>query len=261
MSSVQSVERAFAVLRCLAGGPAGVSEVAERIALPKSTVSRLLSTLQDLGAVDQLDAGGDYRVGDLMIELAAGATPGRKLITVARAHLFELVEILGETAGLSMLDGEGVVYLDQVDADNPVQVRDWTGENLPAHIVPSGLVLMAHASTDVREAFLASELEAWTPKTMTDATELRRRLAVIAKTGSAWVYEEMSEGINSVASPVRNPAGMVVAAIHAHGPSYRFPAEGGAESVAAAVKETADRVTARLAGHVDFAEPAHAVAT
>ncbi|HWM20174.1 MAG TPA: helix-turn-helix domain-containing protein, partial [Ilumatobacteraceae bacterium] len=67
MSSVQSVERAFAVLRCLTSGPAGVSEVAERSHLPKSTVSRLLSTLNELGAVDQLGAGGDYRIGDLLV--------------------------------------------------------------------------------------------------------------------------------------------------------------------------------------------------
>ena len=75
MSGVQSVERAFAILRCLAGGPAGVSEVAERVDLPKSTVSRLLSTMQVLGAVEQSGAGTEYRVGDAMIDIASGPFP------------------------------------------------------------------------------------------------------------------------------------------------------------------------------------------
>ena len=87
VSGVQSVERAFSVLRCLAGGAAGVSAIAERVGLPKSTVSRLLSTLQDVGAVEQSGAGGDYRVGGGLVDIAAGALPGRSLIAAARPHL------------------------------------------------------------------------------------------------------------------------------------------------------------------------------
>ena len=84
MSTVQSIDRAFAVLRSLTSGPAGVTEIADRVGLPKSTVSRLLSTLEELGAVEQVAAGGDYRVGWAMLELAAAARPGRSLVSVAR---------------------------------------------------------------------------------------------------------------------------------------------------------------------------------
>ena len=174
MSSVQSVERAFTVLRCLAGGPAGVSEVAERSHLPKSTVSRLLSTLNELGAVDQLGAGGDYRIGDLMVELAAAAQPGRSLVAIARPHLVQLREALGEATGLSVLDGHDVLYLDQVEADHPVQVRDWTGERLPAHLVSSGLVLLAGASAAVLDEFLSGTLPRATARTVTDPELIRR---------------------------------------------------------------------------------------
>ncbi|HAP76315.1 MAG TPA: IclR family transcriptional regulator, partial [Acidimicrobiaceae bacterium] len=77
MSTVQSIERAFAVLRSLAGGPAGVTEIADRVGLPKSTVARLLATLAEIGAVEQLGAGSQYRIGAAMAELAAAARPGR----------------------------------------------------------------------------------------------------------------------------------------------------------------------------------------
>ena len=96
MTTVQSIERAFSVLRSLTSGQAGVTEIAERVSLPKSTVSRLLSTLESVGAVEQVAAGGDYRVGWALLELAAAARPGRSLVSVARPHLAELNRLTGQ---------------------------------------------------------------------------------------------------------------------------------------------------------------------
>src|SRR3954447_4445683 len=118
MSGVQSVERAFAVLRCLSGGPAGVTDVADRVSLPKSTVSRMLSTLEDLGMVEQVEPGGSYRVGSGMIEIAAAVLPGCCLIAAGRPQRHVLVKATGDAAGLSIADGFEVLCLDQVDADN-----------------------------------------------------------------------------------------------------------------------------------------------
>jgi len=251
MSGVQSVERAFAILRCLAGGPAGVSEVAERVDLPKSTVSRLLSTMQVLGAVEQSGSGNEYRVGDAMIDIASGALPGRNLISIARPHLVELVESLGETAGLAVLDGPDVVYLDQADADNPVQVRDWTGVRIPAHMASSGLVLLAHLSKAERERIFDVPPAAVTTSTTVDAAALRRRLGAIVGRGFEWTCEEFLPGISSVAAPVFGGDGEVVAAVHVHGPAYRFPTEGAEAGIADEVVGTARRISARLVGQLD----------
>jgi DNA-binding IclR family transcriptional regulator len=250
MSTVQSVERAFSVLRALAGGPAGVSEVAARTGLPKSTVSRLLGTLVELGAVEQSEQLGVYGLGELIIDLSASASPGRNLIAIAHPHLVELVDEIGEAAGLGMLDGHRVHYYDQVDGNHEVQVRDWTGESVDAHVVSSGLVLMASASEQIRRAFVAGPLEAWTDQSVTDPALLSYRLDEIRRDGFAWTYEEMSEGLSSVAAPIVNPAGTVIAAVHAHGPSYRFPPPGGAAAIAAAVIATAERISDRLAGRL-----------
>jgi DNA-binding IclR family transcriptional regulator len=250
MSGVQSVERAFAILRCLAGGAAGVSEVAERVALPKSTVSRLLSTLQLLGAVEQPVGGHEYRLGPGMVEIASSALRGRDVVAVARPHLVELVGELGEAAGLAVLDGRDVVYLDQVDADNAVLVRDWTGERVPAHTTSSGLVLLAGLSDIESARYLAGPLVALTGRTMTDPTELRRRLVEVRARGSAWARDEGVDGISSVAAPVLDATGQAVAAIHIHGPSYRFPPPGEADRIAERVAEAARRVGAPLADAV-----------
>ena len=96
---------------------------------------------------------------------------------------------------------------------------------------------------------LSSPLEVWTEHSVVDPTLIVHRLDEVQRAGFAWVYEEMSEGLNSVAAPIVNPAGTVIAAVHAHGPSYRFPAEGEAAATAAAVVATARRVSDRLAGH------------
>lgn len=246
--SVQSVERAFAILRALTTGPAGVSQVAERTGLPKSTVSRLLATLVEVGAVHQSDAMGSYSLGEALIDLSSAASPSRNLASMVRPYLVGLMGEIQEVAGLGVLDGDRVYYLDQVDADHEVQVRDWTGESVDAHVVSSGLVLLAYAPKQTRSEFLGRNHARWTEHSITDTILLGRRLDDVRRAGFVWVYEEMSEGLNSVAAPIFNHAGTAIAAVHVHGPSYRFPSDGATASIAAAVVATAQRISDRLAG-------------
>ena len=247
MSTVQSIERAFALLRRLASGPAGVTELSDRATLPKSTVSRLLSTLEGLGAVEQVSTGGPYRIGPLLEEISAAVLPSRSLLSSARPHLVELMEATGEATGLSIADGNEVYYLDQVESANPVQVRDWTGERVPLHVVSSGLVLLAHATPERLAEYLGRPLASFTANTVADPAAIRARLAKVGTQGHAWVYEEFAVGITSVAAPVRNAAGAVIAAVHAHGPAYRFPGKGRASRWANDTVAAADRITQRLA--------------
>jgi DNA-binding IclR family transcriptional regulator len=244
MGNVQSVERAVAILRSLAGTEAGVSQLAETVGLPKSTVSRLLSTLHDLGAVAVTDGG--YRVGPLIAEIAFGAGRRDGLTALARPYLNGLVDAFGEDAGLSVLDGGETLYLEQVSAGAAVQLGDWTGERIPPHCVSSGLVLLAHAAPAEQERILAGPLPRMTTHTMVTPSKLRRRLSSIARRESEWVYGEFSDDINSVASPVFNGDGRAVAALHIHGPSYRFPGRHDPAAIATAVAAAAGKMSARL---------------
>jgi DNA-binding IclR family transcriptional regulator len=242
MSTVQSIDRAFAVLRSLTSGPAGVTQLAEQVELPKSTVSRLLSTLEELGVVEQVIAGGNYRIGPGLIEIATAVMPGRSLVAAARPHLVELARRTGEAAGLSVPDGRMAHYVDQADSANQVQVRDWTGERIVMHAVSSGLVFLAWAEPSFVDAYLRGPLQAFTSRTITDPATLRRRLAEIREVGYAWIYEEFADGANSVAAPIRNQRGDVIAAIHSHGPAHRFPGTRSADEVGALVVASADRL-------------------
>jgi IclR family transcriptional regulator, KDG regulon repressor len=243
---VQSLERAFAILDEVSRRPAGVTDIAERVRLPKSTVARLLATLEDVDAVERFE-GAQWRIGPGVAALTAAVSPERTLISVAQPALSALVSALGEDAGLGLPDGNEILYVDQVESDNPVQVRDWTGTRAPMHAVPSGLVLLAEWPADALDAYLSGELVALTRGTVTDPARLRRRLTEVRDTGFAWGLEEFAEGIDSVAAPIRDARGKAIAAIHVHGPAYRFPRSGDETRVAAAVVGAAAGVSRLLA--------------
>lgn len=248
MSRVQSIERAFAVLEALGTGPLGVTEVADRVDLPKSTVARLLAALVAEDAVEQVSDGTDYRLGGRLVALAGGVRPTRGLIALARPHLVQLAGALGETAGLSIPDGFAVHYVDQEDGPHPVGIRDWTGSRLPMHAVSSGLVFLAAMHEGDVERCLAQPLERFTAATVTDPALVRRRILQARVDGFAWTCDEVAEGISSVAAAVADEDGEVVAAIHVHGPSYRFPEAMtvSREAIAADVVAAAARVSASL---------------
>jgi DNA-binding IclR family transcriptional regulator len=246
MSRVQSIERAFSVLATLADGPLGVTEVAERARLPKSTAARLLASLSREDVVEQQPGSTRYRLGPRLLSLAAGLRPTRGLIATAHPFLVELALRTGEAAGLSVPDGSTMHYIDQVESPNPVQVRDWTGTRIPLHAVSSGQVVLANLPPAELERHLAAALERFTARTLIEAPALRERLHEVRRDGYAWAREEYAEGIVSIAAPIADADGEVVAALHVHGPSYRFPPHGQEQAVAEAVIEAAARIAARL---------------
>jgi len=221
--SVQSIERAFSILRALALGPVGVTALAQQVDLPKSTVARLLAALENEGAVAQVTGGTEYRLGEGLVDIAGAIRPGRNLVTTVRPHLLELTATVGEAAGLSIESGATVFYLDHVESEKDVQVRNWTGESLPLHTVPSGMCIMAHWPDDKLATYLEPGLVAATAYTLIEPAAIHDRLAQVRSLGYAWGYEEGVDGINSVAAPIFEADGTVEAAIHIHGPAYRFP--------------------------------------
>jgi IclR family acetate operon transcriptional repressor len=245
MGTVQSIDRAFAVLRQVALEPGGITDVARAVDLPVSTVARLLTTLESQGAVVRLGDTGTWGIGAGIRDLAVSVVdPTWSLVARAQSVLLTLVQRTGETSGLSVIDGDEVVYLDHVETSHEVTLRDWTGTRLPLHVVSSGLVLLAAQPRDVIEAYLAGPLAAPTGHTVAQPARLRPRLARVRREGVVWTIGEFDEGIASVAAPVVDGRGNTVAAIHTHGPSYRFP--GDADAVATQVRDAARTLSGLL---------------
>lgn len=226
--------------------PAGLSECARRVDLPKSTVARILATLESTDAVERAEDGRMYRLGPMVQRLSAAAGGPAQLAAFAWPYLEELTTLTGEAAGISIPDGYRVHYIDQTEATHPVQVRDWTGELIPMHLVPSGLVIMAHWPEQQTDRYLRRALERTTPNSVTDPGVIRDRLTEIRDVGHVWVFEEFVEGINSVAAPVFEKD-TITAAIHVHGPAYRFPAPGDEDRIGEAVADAARRLWKAMA--------------
>jgi len=250
MAGVQSIERAFAILRALALQPTGVTDLAGKVDLPKSTVSRLLSALETEGAVEQVETGGEYRLGQGIEDITGGTQSGRNLVSTARPFLIDLAGQSGEASGLDTLDDGWVYFLDQVATESDVQVRDWTGEWGLPHTVPAGIVMLAHSEAKVVDEYVRHELEANTPNTVTTTEALNERMELDRSAGYAWVFEEFAEGINSVAAPVFGPNG-VEAALHIHGPAYRFPNPDQTHDLGLMVCEAAKLLSAQLQEYAD----------
>jgi DNA-binding IclR family transcriptional regulator len=246
MSSVQSIRRAFDVLGTLGDGPLGVTEVAERAGLPKSTAARLLATLVGEGAVEQVPGDTSYRLGPRLITLSAGFSLARSLAAIARPMLIDLAEASGEAAGLAMPDGDLVHYIDQVDTEQPVLVRDWTGARVPLHAVSSGQVLLAFRTPAAIERYVERPMERFTDRTLTDPDSVRERLREVRRQGFIWAMDEFEAGTSSIAAPIADASGEVIAAVHVHGPSYRFPEKGSEADLAQLILAGAARIAAGL---------------
>jgi DNA-binding IclR family transcriptional regulator len=232
-SSIQSVQRAVAILEAVAESPEdlGVSELGRRLGVHKATASRLLSTLAERDLVERNPATDRYRLGFGLIRLAAVAGGRLDLVREARSVLERLAEQTGETVNLAALEGDEVIHLDQISAPRPIVTVNWVGRRTPLHCTSNGKVLLAHLPDPERRRLLARPLERLTTRTIVDRRDLERELEEVRGRGYAWTKEELEVGLNAVAAPVHDATGRVVAAVSVSGPAYRLRA--------AAVKRTA----------------------
>ena len=248
MSGVQSIERAFSILRTLAQGPVGVTDIAERTELPKSTVSRLLAALEAEGAVEQQESGGEYGLGSALATLAEATAPRDSLRAAIRPFIEELAVLTGGSAGFTVLDGDGVYWVDNVDdGDQLVLLADQSGSWFPLHTVASGIALMSVMTDAEIDDYLSRPLEPINDDSITDVDELRSIVASAARDGVVRSRETLDPGVNVVAAPFRGPSGAWAGGLYLQGPSFRFPNDGDDERVVQLVTETAAAISERFA--------------
>lgn len=249
MTGNQSIHRAFAILQAVAEQPAGarVGMVAARVNLPKSTVSRLLATLEALSAVERLTTSEAFVLGAGLREMVLGAPAPRSLPAVARPVMQALSERTEEAVGLCLLDGRQMWVADLVQTRRRVQVHDVTGQRFPLHATSPGKVLLAALPDRAIRAYLRRSLEAFTSKTITDPKRLWRQLQTVRAQGYAWAHDEL-EDISGVSAPIHGPEGAVTAAINLYGPTFRFPPAGQAETLTRWVIEAARQISHAWSG-------------
>jgi DNA-binding IclR family transcriptional regulator len=222
-TSVQSVHRAISILQVLAlRGAAGVTEIATELGVHKSTVFRLLATLESRGLVEQHAERARYRLGHGVVQLAAGAAKMDDLSLISRPILRALADTGHETVNLAVHDGRAVISIDQVLGSPSITTVNWVGQRSPVHATAAGKVFLAHMAPEQLDALLADDLEAYTPHTVVDPAALKRQLALVREHGYALTREEHEIGLAAIGAPIRTLDGHVIAAVTASGPTFRI---------------------------------------
>jgi DNA-binding IclR family transcriptional regulator len=224
---IQSVQRATRLLKAFENGPTeqGVSELSRRVALHKSTVSRLLATLEREGLLERVPETDKYRLGFMLVRLAGQVVHFGDVRAAARPLLIELTERSRETVHLAVLDGDEVVNVEQISGPHLVRDTNWVGRRTPLNCVANGKALLAFLPPRDTDRILAGALPRFTKRTITDPQRIRAELAAVRERGYAYALGEIEEGLNAVAAPVRDAAGTVIAAVSISGPAYRVTAD------------------------------------
>ncbi|MBL8533947.1 MAG: IclR family transcriptional regulator [Betaproteobacteria bacterium] len=221
--TVQSLERAFAILEAIAGqdDAVGLADISRATDLHTSTAFHLLKTLTTLGYVRQ-DEGRRYRVGPRLFMQAAGAFTEVELVSFAMPFLRRLAEETGETAHLGVPAESGVAVIAKAEARSTVRTSERLGIIRPAHCTALGKVLLAARPAGELETYLRSErFQAWTPKTLTDPDAIRDDLRKVAAHGLGVDDAEFNQELRCAAAPVRNFMQQTVAAVGISGPVWR----------------------------------------
>jgi DNA-binding IclR family transcriptional regulator len=206
--------RAFDVLGAFtpASPTLTLSEIARRAGLPLTTAHRLAGELRAAGALER-DGDGTYRIGLRLWEIASLAPRGVPLREAALPFLEDLYEVTHENAQLGVREGHEVLYIERITGRHAVGVLTRVGGRFPLHASGIGLVLLAHAPQVVQREVLEGPLQRFTDYTITDPARLERVLAQVRRDGVVISDRQVTDDAMSVAAPVTDATGEVIAAL------------------------------------------------
>jgi IclR family pca regulon transcriptional regulator len=212
---VQSLERGLAVMVALSARGRGqtLSEVARETGLPRAAVRRFLLTLEELGYVRSEDRR--FSLTPRVLELGYAYLSSLSLPEIVQPHLRSLVGRVDESCSLSVLDGNDIVYVAREPTRRIMSVTISIGTRFPAYATSMGRAILSGLPEPELRRFLAgAQLLPLTSRTLTDPDKLVREISRVRRQGWALVDQELENGLRSIAAPVREPGGNVLAAVN-----------------------------------------------
>ena len=245
---VTAAARGLAVVRAF--GPRqrwmSLTEVAEAADLARPTARRLLLTLAELGYVRVHD--GQYALTPRVLELGLAYVQSQGLWDIARPHMEDLVALTGESSSIAQLDGSDIVYVARVAVPKIITLAVEIGTRFPALQASLGQVLLAELSSDELDERLAVPSRSGVvPRWQPDDEERDRVLARVRAQGHALADELLASGIRSVAVPLRDGTGSVIASMNVTCHAAETPVEVVVEEHLPRLREAASRISADLA--------------
>jgi IclR family KDG regulon transcriptional repressor len=223
----------------------GISALAMRLGLAKSTVHRLATTLVEYDILEQNRETGKYRLGLALFEL--GTMVRRKMDTNsgAQVQIHALADETGETVQLAILDHLSILYIRIRESRQAVRMSSGLGSRAPAHCTGVGKALIAFQPPEIVQQIIDNGLKRYTQGTITDPEKLRAELATIRQKGYAIDDEEIEVGLRCIAAPIRDHSGQVTAAISVAAPVQRMTKKN-IQATIPSVVAAADAISRRL---------------
>jgi DNA-binding IclR family transcriptional regulator len=223
----------------------GISELARRLGVAKSTVHRLAATLASEGLLEQDRESEKYRLGIALFRLGALVRRRMDISSQGRPYLYALREKTNETVHLAILDGTEIMYVYNLESTQAIRMRSDLGVRKPAYCTAEGQAILAFRPQETIDEVIAQGLLPRTPQTITDPAKLLKMLALVRQRGCAIEDEESEIGMRGISAPIRNDAGDVVAAVGVAGPVTRLSKKAIATFIPHVI-ETADLISQRL---------------
>lgn len=224
MELVQSIDRALTIIEVLSNynEGLGVTEISQQVDLHKSTVYRLLSTLIYKGYVVQDMESNKYKITLKLFELGSKKVESMDLLSASKTFTRKLMEVVNEVVHLVVRDGNEIVYIDKVEANNTIRMASTIGKRGPMYCTATGKVILAFMpESQCANILNNSNLEFKTDKTIVEMDALKNQLKEINKMGYAIDDEENELGVRCVGAPIFNRKGEIEGAISVSGPSTR----------------------------------------
>jgi len=243
---IQVLDRAFQALDALAAQPfgLGVTELAQRLDLHKSTAHRIAMVLESARFIEKDAASGKYNLGPKLFELGRAAVARLDVYEIARPHLRALAAATGETAHLGVLRAGEVVSVVHVHSRQTLTTPITVGARTPVHCSSIGKAILAFGPPAEIDTWLRGrKLTPYTRLTIKSSRRFRQELSATRARGYSLDNEEREEGLRCIGAPVRDGSGSVAAAISVAGPVSRVGLNG---ALASLVIDAADRISAAL---------------
>ena len=222
--SIRAVERALDALMCFTSQTPELSmtQISELVGINKSTVHRLLATLEGKRFVERDSESGAYRLGIRLIQMAFLTMEHNDLRRLAAPFLQSLCDQYHENVNLSILDDTDVVYVDAIESSQRVKLAASPGQRLPAFCTASGKAILAFVPEENVKSILECGMPRYTQNTILSQIAFFENIHETRELGFALSEQEFEEGINAIAAPIFNSKNKPIASVSIAGPAYRL---------------------------------------
>lgn len=244
--TIPALARSFEVIECISKNPEGAAftEIVARTGAPKSSIFRILHTLEANSWVEKRD--DRYFLGYMLIHYGLITLSGREIADVARPILESLVQTTGETSHLAVPSGKNTMIIDVCESTKHIKLTSTAGKLLPLHCTSHGKLFLAHIVKDDLEGFYYGEtLEKRTDYTITDLGKLREELENIRREGHAFDNQEFHENVRCCAAPIFGSTGVCIGAIGVTGTTMTCTSER-LEEISHSVKSAAGAISRQM---------------